>query len=412
MNKNSNFEAQAGSRWSPQSILDALDWEHTRGEVAQENRARVAITGLRGAGKSTLLNRLEGWDVSPVGSSAAGGEPLAGYEDLGMFVLIDLPEDEPESSLAGLSGDGLSLAALGEADLIVFLVDGALLAEFDDDVAAAVAKAKQMAEYRWLCRLRSLGRPLIPVLSKSDLLGERLVTVKGDLERRLATSLVAVSAMEDPDVGLRLLPRLLDAEPDLLVPLAGEIPALRQQAANRLIRQTALLSGVTGLEPVPLLDLPLQLALQARMLLRLAAIYGQARPGGSSREMVAAVAGSLGLRYAVQQVVKLLPVLGWVVSGILSGLSTYLIGRAAAAHYQGAWTDQMRRLRQARLPVATIDALTQGTAEVRNTARALPKQLSAHLPKRHRPGTELAPPDSSAGDVLAELGYATMEEAS
>ena len=346
MSKHSEFEPSSGSRWNPQSILDALDWEHARGEVAQENRALVAIAGLRGAGKSTLLNRLEGWDVSPVGSSAAGAEPLTGYEDLGMFVLIDLPEDDPESSLAGMAGDGLSVAALGEADLIVFLVDGALLAEFDDDAAAALAKAKQMAEYRWLCRLRSLGRPLIPVLSKGDLLGERLASVKADLERRLATSLVAVSALEDPDVGLRLLPRLLDAEPDLLVPLAGEIPALRQQAANRLIRQTALLSAVTGLEPVPLLDLPLQLALQARLLLRLAAIYGQARPGGSSREMVAAVAGSLGLRYAVQQVVKLVPVLGWVVSGILSGLSTYLIGRAAAAHYQGVWTEQVRRLRQ------------------------------------------------------------------
>lgn len=103
--------------------------------------------------------------------------------------------------------------------------------------------------------------------------------------------------------------------------VGGQIPALRQQAANRLIRQTALLSGVTGLEPVPLLDLPLQLALQAGCC-TLAAIYGQARPGGSSREMVAAVAGSLGLRYAVQQVVKLLPVLGWVVSGILSRLTS------------------------------------------------------------------------------------------
>ena len=71
MSTHSEFEPSGGSRWNPQSILDALDWEHARGEVAQENRARVAIAGLRGAGKSTLLNRLEGWDVSPVGSPAA-----------------------------------------------------------------------------------------------------------------------------------------------------------------------------------------------------------------------------------------------------------------------------------------------------------------------------------------------------
>jgi uncharacterized protein (DUF697 family) len=266
-----------------------------------------------------------------------------------------------------------------------------------------------MAEYRWLCRLRGLGKPVIPVLSKADLLGERLPAIQADLERRLATPLVAVSAEADPDVALRLLPRVLESEPDLLVPLAGEIPILRRQAATRLIRQTALISALTGLEPVPLLDLPLQLALQARLLLRLAAIYGQARPAGGSREMVAAAAGGLGMRYAVQQLAKLVPVFGWLLSGLLSGAITYLIGQAAAAHYQGLWSQQALRLRQARLPAATIDAVTHGVAEVREGARALPTQIAARLPRRHKPGAVAA--DDGAGDVLAELGYGPIEEA-
>lgn len=411
MTTSSEFDGAGGSHWSPRSILDALDWDHVRSEVAQENRGRVVIAGLHGAGKSTLLNRLEGWDVSPVSSAAPGAETWAGLEDLGLFALIDLPADERDADPAGLAGPrDLLGGAVGEADVVVFVVDGALLAAASGE-AGAQARQSQMVEYRWLCRLRALGRPLVLVLSKADLLGDALAAAQADLERRLAAPLVAVSAQTDPGVALKLLPRVLEAEPDLLVPLAGEIPVLRQQAATRLIRQTALLSGVMGLEPVPLLDLPLQLALQARLLLRLASIYGQARPGGGSREMVAAAVGGLGMRYAVQQLAKLVPVLGWAVSGLLSGVITYLVGQAAAAHYQGLWAQQVQRLRQARVPAATIHAVTHGVAGAREGAAGLPKQIAAHLPRRHKADAPAQSGNGEAGDVLAELGLAPYEEA-
>jgi uncharacterized protein (DUF697 family) len=97
-----------------------------------------------------------------------------------------------------------------------------------------------------------------------------------------------------------------------------------------------------GLEPVPLLDIPIQLAAQMRMLFKLAALHGRLEPGDGSREMVAAVAGGLGVRLAAQQAAKLVPLLGWVVSGLLSGLTTWFLGWAAVAYLNGSLEEQAR----------------------------------------------------------------------
>lgn len=409
-----DHESSGSSRWSPKAILDALDWEHARGQVAQENSARVAVAGLHGAGKSTLLNRLQGWEVSPVGANAdvaddpAMPPPAAGYEDFGKFVLIDLPLDGHHELQAGSADPSVELAwtMLSQADLVLFVLDGALLVNSEEGQAGdKTVRSGHVAEYRWLCRLRSLGRPIVLVLNKMDLLGDQLPALQRDLEVRLAMAVIAVSARDDPDIAFHLLPRILDTKPDLLVPLAGEIPALRKQAAQRLIRQTTLLSAVTGLEPVPLLDLPLQLALQARMLLRLAAIYGQPRSGGGSHEMAVTFAGGLGLRFAVQQLAKLVPLFGWVVSAALSGLTTYLIGQAAVTYYQGQWRAQVERVRQ--LPGPVIETLAHNASGVTATARSLPRRLAVHRPRRSAKAKEA----ELIGEPASELVHSTPPDA-
>jgi uncharacterized protein (DUF697 family) len=102
------------------------------------------------------------------------------------------------------------------------------------------------------------------------------------------------------------------------------------------------LSALTGLEPVPLLDIPIQLAAQMRMLLKVAALHGRLEAGDGSREFLTAVAGGLGIRLAAQQAAKLVPVLGWVVSGLLSGMTTWLLGQAALAYLDGSLETQTR----------------------------------------------------------------------
>jgi uncharacterized protein (DUF697 family) len=327
------------------SVLGAFDWEQVRAEVEQECQARIAVTGLRGAGKSSLLNRLRGWEISPVGMN--GNDGAMTCEDLGLFVLVDLPANiaAPGGSLLDDlpgSGEQAAWSVLADSDLILFLLDGEALWHADNDSGEDTGRTSQMAihvraaEYQWFCRIRSLGRPLLVGLNKTERLDGQMDTVRAELERRLAVPVLPLSVHGGLGVEAALLPRLLEACPRLAVPLGRDLPAVRHRAANRLIRQATLLSAVTGLEPVPLLDIPLQLAAQMRMLCRLAALHARLEAGDGSRELLAAVAGGLGLRLAAQEAAKLVPVLGWAVSGLLSGLTTWLLGQAAVAYLDGS----------------------------------------------------------------------------
>jgi len=339
--------------WGVGSVLNALDWDHVRVEVEQEIQARIAIVGLRGVGKSSLLNHLRGWEVSPTGDR--GGEGPLTHEDLGLFVLVDLPDQGPQVAVGPtahnvfpmdiLNGCGeVAWTTLAEADLIIFVLDGGALLRPQSAEQDGISSdlSLRMAEYQWFCRIRSLGRPLIVALNKVDLLGARLEVVRAELERRLAVSVIPISAQEGMGIEGHLLPQMLDACPSLAVPLGREMPAVRRQAALCLIHQAALLSALRGLEPVPLLDVPIQLAAQMRLLLRLAALHGQLGRGDGGRKLLATVAGGLGLRLVAQQAAKLVPVLGWIVSGFLSGLSTWLLGWAAVACFDGSWRNQVQ----------------------------------------------------------------------
>ena len=111
---------------------------------------------------------------------------------------------------------------------------------------------------------------------------------------------------------IALVERILAQRPKLGIPLAQEIPGCRPLIAQRAIRSGVLMTTLLGAQPIPLLDLPLQVALNWKLALQLAAIYGRPGLDHRSREMVGTVLWNLALRYVIQQVLKLAPVLGWV----------------------------------------------------------------------------------------------------
>lgn len=310
-------------------VLDSFSgwqWEELAAQIGQEGQGRVALVGLAGAGKSLLFNRLRGWVLSP--SLARLGEQTEPYlEWFGAFVLADLPE---ELDMAA----GELLSGLGDVALVVYLLDGAI--------------GVRRADYRWISLFRARGLPLVVVLNKCDLPGDR-DEVRAQAEHRLGMPVMPISAYTGENVEERLLPAMLDAAPRLAVALGREIEALRRHAARRVIRQAALFAGMMSAQPLPLLDLPMQAMLQAGLVMRVGAAYGRAPAGGISREMVGAVAGALGTHYLAQTVVKFIPVIGSVVSGLLGAAATLLIGEAAIRYQEAgarvplpAWLHRQR----------------------------------------------------------------------
>lgn len=121
----------------------------------------------------------------------------------------------------------------------------------------------------------------------------------------------------------------------LAICLAQELPHFRTQIAYDHVRKAALTAALLGAEPAPLLDIPLLLLVQRRLSHHLAAMYEQDAPPLFSQEGAGILTAGVLTRYLAQQLLKLVPFVGWLLSALLSGLSTWLLGMALIRHYEG-----------------------------------------------------------------------------
>src|SRR5262249_25102536 len=116
------------------------------------------------------------------------------------------------------------------------------------------------------------------------------------------------------------------------------------------IRNATLLSLAAGMEPIPLLDIPILLGTQIRLVLRMAALYGETMDSADFKrhvpELIVTLAGGLGMRYLAAAAARVVPFGGDVVAGIIAGASTWAIGQVALEYYEGDKQLSPHRLRQ------------------------------------------------------------------
>jgi len=298
------------------SFLTSLDWETLVQQVEQETQTQMTIVGSVNAGKSTLFNALNGAEVSAV-SAQPGTTRIPLRERLGPFILVDTPGFD---QVNGLDRARLVWRSVAESDLTLLLLD-----------AATGLRQSDLDLYR---QLSQMNRPLMVVLNKIDLLSRaELPQILSHIEAQLGTPVVPISAKRETGLAERLFPRIIEAHPTLAVSLGRALPAYRRQAARRLMRNACTFNALVGAEPVPGLDIPLLLSVQVRLVLRLAAIYGQSVTTRRARELVGTIAGGITFRYLAAKVTKLLPGVGWAVSGAIAAVGTWTIGQAAIRYF-------------------------------------------------------------------------------
>src|SRR5205085_10529865 len=153
---------------------------------------------------------------------------------------------------------------IDQAMVVVLLIDATKgLQEKDKALYAAIAKT---------------NKPVIVAVNKVD-------TFKSIAEADRAAHEVAVelgvagvipiSARTGENVAEELIPAMIEVSPDAALVIGRELPAFRRAAARRMIRNATLVSLAAGLEPIPLVDIPILLGNQIRLVLRLAALYGE-----------------------------------------------------------------------------------------------------------------------------------------
>ena len=181
----------------------------------------------------------------------------------------------------------------------------------------------------------------------ADLLGAQRTMRGAELILTVSGEGISLSgkAVEDPgEVPLpppgaataeKLAPDVVGAlDEEYLVPLAKAYPALRRAACERIIKKNARENALIGLLPIPGADMPVMTANQARMVLHLAAAYGEELSFQRARELLGVLAAGFGLRALTRQVVKVVPVGGWAAAAAIGYAGTVAMGRSTILYFE------------------------------------------------------------------------------
>jgi len=107
--------------------------------------------------------------------------------------------------------------------------------------------------------------------------------------------------------------------------------AVAEEAVKTTAWQNALIGAVT---PIPGADMPIMTANQAKMLLQIAAAYGQPLGVDRIKELAAVVGGGFLLRAVARQALSVVPVLGWAVKGGIGYSGTLAMGKTAIGYFE------------------------------------------------------------------------------
>ena len=138
----------------------------------------------------------------------------------------------------------------------------------------------------------------------------------------------------------RLWAAIEDAVPLGLRAMLQEARDVRQplrdmyfHAAQPHILSYALVAGAAAGVPVPMVDIPLFLAIQAKMFHTLASLYGQEMKVRRMTEVFSTLGLSISARLGGRELLKLIPGFGSAVASLFAAASTYALGCTICAYF-------------------------------------------------------------------------------
>lgn len=305
-----------------QGFMKAANWKQAQDEVLQGLNNTVVIVGQPNTGKSTLFNKIKGQTLSQVSPQEGTTRTLV-RTDFGPFTLVDTPGIDAPGALSDIAKAGLD-----QASVIVFLIDG--------------SKGIQAKDRELYAMIAAQKKPTVVAVNKVDTLkgGESADQIATEIAVSLgAVGVIPISATKGTNIAEELVPALIEASPEAALVIGRELPAYRREAAQRIIRNATMVSLAAGLEPIPLIDIPILLGTQIRLVLRLAALYGEPMNSADTvrhaRELIVTMVSGLGLRLLAEQAAKAVPFGGDLVAGLIAAGASWSIGEVALEYYEG-----------------------------------------------------------------------------
>ncbi|NTW28030.1 MAG: DUF697 domain-containing protein [Coriobacteriia bacterium] len=231
----------------------------------------------------------------------------------------------------------------------------------------------------------TLGRTLV---SARERFVPSVVVAFGDalpLSERLAHPILDTVAAEDPEQAVRALGKwLADRLHGKRIALASNFEFVRRAVAEEAIRSTAFQNAVIGFVVIlPGADMPIMTANQAKMVLQIAAAYGEELGPERIKELAAVVGGGFVLRAVARQALDFVPGLGWALKAGIGYSGTLAMGYAALEYFEagGDPAGLATKIREVREKVA-------GTARKRMSATSVRTEATAETAYVTIPATE------------------------
>ena len=298
----------------------------------EQRPARILLLGGSGKSVPEFLNSVAGVTVE-TGETDNGWRSYR-VPDRGEILILDARLDTPQ--------------AIFESALTRFAPDTALfLKESAEDEAGFELAASRMAA----CPKET---PLIGISFGGDQVRaglKALLSAQRDFSTRLVTVCGPELGDSVPEAVCAALPNVARLE---FARLTGAKEA-QAQIAGSLLKSFTAVCGVIGLQPIPLADLPVLTALQSLMVGLIIYTTGKPVTARTFGEFLGALGLNLGagilFRESARAIIRIVPVWGNAVSGMVAGAGTYAIGRAAIAYFvEGIPISEAKKLFHKLLP--------------------------------------------------------------
>lgn len=177
-------------------------------------------------------------------------------------------------------------------------------------------------------RAREMAIPVVVIGLESD---------RESLARRLEHPMLDTVVADEPEAAVDALGRWLgDRVPSKRIAMAANFAFVRRAVAEESVKATAFQNGVIGgVAFIPGADMPLMTANQAKMIMQIAAAYGQELGAERIKEIAGVVGGAFVLRTVARQFVGLLPGFGWAIKAGIGYSGTLAMGYAAIEYFEG-----------------------------------------------------------------------------
>jgi uncharacterized protein (DUF697 family) len=128
--------------------------------------------------------------------------------------------------------------------------------------------------------------------------------------------------------------------------LASQLPEFRPYVVETVIEQASRRNAKTALIIfVPGADMPVLTAMQMRMVLSLAACYGEKISPDRAVELLTVLGAGFGFRTIAREMLDFVPVAGWAAKSAFAYSATKALGRAADEYFQHGAIADVSRLR-------------------------------------------------------------------